>query len=101
MAHSICVDSRDAHFEKQNMQTEARALEIDALVQQNLSTRREVETWIAGQKEKILQDKQEHAFLAQEHARQTHEAQHSRDQLQLQHQQLASSMCPSVALTNH
>lgn len=81
------------------MQPEEQALEIDALVQQNLSTRREVESWIVGQKEKILQDKQEHAYLAQEHARQTHEAQHSRDQLQHQHQQLASSTRPSLVLT--
>ncbi|CAH0489487.1 unnamed protein product [Peronospora farinosa] len=63
-------------------------LETDALVQQNLSTRTELEAWVEAQKTRILEEKRTDQLQSQEHARATDEAQRKREMLQIEHQKL-------------
>ncbi|CAI5730890.1 unnamed protein product [Peronospora destructor] len=65
-------------------------LETDALVQQNLSTRTELEAWIEAQKTRILEKKRTDQLQSQEHARATDEAQRKREMLQIEHQKLVT-----------
>ncbi|KAJ0410633.1 hypothetical protein ATCC90586_009114 [Pythium insidiosum] len=61
---------------------EAHALETDALVTQNISTRQELERWIQDQKSRLLMEKREHDLQEQEHTRLTADAEQQRTQLQ-------------------
>ncbi|RMX70423.1 hypothetical protein KXD40_004026 [Peronospora effusa] len=63
-------------------------LETDALVQQNLSTRTELEAWVEAQKTRILEEKRTDQLQSQEYARATDEAQRKREMLQIEHQKL-------------
>ncbi|CAI5725341.1 unnamed protein product [Peronospora destructor] len=65
-------------------------LETDALVQQNLSTRTELEAWVEAQKTRILEEKRTDQLQSQEHARATDEAQRKREMLQIEHQKLVT-----------
>ncbi|GLE01239.1 hypothetical protein PINS_up010069 [Pythium insidiosum] len=67
---------------------EAHALETDALVTQNISTRQELERWIQEQKSRLLREKREHEFHEQEHTRLTADAEQQRSQLQRELQEL-------------
>uniref|UniRef100_M4BAU7 Kinetochore protein SPC25 n=1 Tax=Hyaloperonospora arabidopsidis (strain Emoy2) TaxID=559515 RepID=M4BAU7_HYAAE len=65
-------------------------LETNLLVQQNLSTRSELEAWVEAQKTRILEEKRADQLQAQEHARATNEAQRKREVLQIEHQRLST-----------
>lgn len=65
-------------------------LETDALVQQNLRTRSEVEAWVEAQKKAIREEKREDERRAQEQLRQTHDAQRRRETLQQQQHALTA-----------
>lgn len=67
------------------------ALEIESLVKQNISTRRELEAWILEQKNSLLLEKTTHEQQTRDHARQTQEAQRKRESLQHQQKTLAAS----------
>ncbi|RLN87871.1 hypothetical protein BBJ28_00016215 [Nothophytophthora sp. Chile5] len=73
------------------MQDAPPPLTTEALVQQSLSTRTELETWIEAQKSRILEEKRYDQLQAQEHTRATDEAQRKREELQQSHQALAAS----------
>ncbi|KAI9915499.1 hypothetical protein PsorP6_008505 [Peronosclerospora sorghi] len=60
-------------------------LETDALEQQNLRTRTELEAWVEEQKACILEEKRADQLQTQEHARATEEAQRKREMLQKTH----------------
>ncbi|GAB9465040.1 hypothetical protein Gpo141_00002460 [Globisporangium polare] len=66
------------------------ALEIESLVKQNISTRRELEAWILEQKNSLLLEKTTHEQQTLDHARQTQEAQRKRESLQQQQKTLAA-----------
>lgn len=57
----------------------------------NASTRREVEEWIAAQKQSLRREKAADEQLRLDRARQTHEAQRKREALQQQQKALAAS----------
>ncbi|CAH0516806.1 unnamed protein product [Peronospora belbahrii] len=65
-------------------------LETDALVQQNLNTRTDLEAWVEAQKMRILEEKRTDQLQSQEHARATDEAQRRREMLQMEHQKLST-----------
>ncbi|CAI5722500.1 unnamed protein product [Hyaloperonospora brassicae] len=65
-------------------------LETNSLVQQNLSTRTELEAWVEAQKTRLLEEKRADQLRAQEHARATDEAQRRREMLQIEHQRLST-----------
>ncbi|CEG36115.1 kinetochore protein spc25 [Plasmopara halstedii] len=63
-------------------------LEIETLVQSNLSTRTDLEAWVEAQKSHILEEKRADQQQLQEHARASDEAQRKREMLQIEHQKL-------------
>ncbi|KAG6969746.1 hypothetical protein JG688_00005201 [Phytophthora aleatoria] len=65
-------------------------LETEALVQQNLSTRSELEAWVEAQKTRILEEKRADQLQSQEHARASGEAQRKREMLQIEHQKFSA-----------
>ncbi|TMW56768.1 hypothetical protein Poli38472_006778 [Pythium oligandrum] len=69
---------------------EEHAVSTDSLVQHNIATRQEIETWIKEQRSKLLNDKRDFDFQTQEAARQTTEAERKRQQLQLEHRELSA-----------
>ena len=69
-------------------------LETSSLVQQNLSTRTELEAWVEAQKTRLLEEKRADQLRAQEHARATDEAQRRREMLQIEHQRLSTGTAP-------
>ena len=76
-------------------------LETNLLVQQNLSTRSELEAWVEAQKTRILEEKRADQLQAQEHARATNEAQRKREVLQIEHQRLSTGavLCFYIAVS--
>ncbi|KAE8973704.1 hypothetical protein PR003_g27154 [Phytophthora rubi] len=65
-------------------------LETEALVQLNLSTRTELETWVEAQKARIMEEKRADQLQSQEHARAADETQRQREVLQVEHQKLSA-----------
>ncbi|POM66096.1 Kinetochore protein spc25 [Phytophthora palmivora] len=65
-------------------------LETESLVQLNLSTRTELETWVETQKTRILEEKRADQLQSQEHNRSADEAQRKREMLQIEHQKLST-----------
>ncbi|KAL3661363.1 hypothetical protein V7S43_013568 [Phytophthora oleae] len=65
-------------------------LETEELVQQNLSTREELEAWVEAQKTRVLEEKRADQLQSQEHARASDEAQRKRELLQIEHQKLSA-----------
>ncbi|TYZ63364.1 hypothetical protein PybrP1_000648 [[Pythium] brassicae (nom. inval.)] len=66
--------------------------EVAPLVTQNASARREVEDWIAAQKQSLRHEKAADEHLRLDRARQTHDAQRKREALQQQEEALAASV---------
>ncbi|EEY70675.1 uncharacterized protein PITG_06152 [Phytophthora infestans T30-4] len=65
-------------------------LETEPLVQQNLSTRSQLEAWVEAQKTRILEEKRTDQLQSQEHARASDEAQRKREMLQIEHQKISA-----------
>ncbi|ETM39863.1 hypothetical protein L914_14067 [Phytophthora nicotianae] len=65
-------------------------LETEALVQQNLIARSELEAWVEAQKTRILEEKRADQLQSQEHARASDEAQRKREMLQIEHQKISA-----------
>ncbi|ETK79962.1 hypothetical protein F441_14492 [Phytophthora nicotianae CJ01A1] len=65
-------------------------LETEALVQQNLIARSELEAWVEAQKTRILEEKRADQLQSQEHARASDEAQRKREMLQTEHQKISA-----------
>ncbi|KAL4144265.1 hypothetical protein PRNP1_013403 [Phytophthora ramorum] len=72
------------------MQETWRPLETEALAQQNLSTRAELEAWVEAQKTRILEEKRADQLQAQEHAHESDDAQRRREALQVEYQKLST-----------